>query len=131
MKTISIQFRPNTRVQSETNSSADYGKGCRILVRTKNGIVIGKLIYCKTQNSDKSKQEESIFYMITDAGKRLKFKGRRAILGEGISRQRRTPIPDDELFMWKKDVRSLSVKQSLRQNKKSHAAGTTKESRCA
>lgn len=80
----------------------------RLLVRTKDGVFITTLV----------KAQPNCLVCKADSGRQLVFNATsRAILGEGIQRRRKTAIPDDELFMWRKEVRASELKAKNKGNK--------------
>lgn len=78
-----------------------WKKGKRILVRTPEGIHIGTV----------SKNTQDFIYINLDNSIKLQFKQlNKSILGEGINRKRKSAIPDDELYQWKKELRSDAMR---------------------
>jgi hypothetical protein len=79
-----------------------WKRGKRILVRTTEGIFIGTV----------SKNSADFIYINLDNGNKLQFKQlNKSILGEGINRKRKSAIPDDELYQWKKELRSDAMRK--------------------
>lgn len=99
MKTIKLQVKSSITVEAKAYV---WKRGKRILVRTKDGIFIGTV----------SRNTEEFVYVLLDNATKLKFKQlNRSILGEGINRKRKSAIPDDELFQWKKELRSENLRK--------------------
>ena len=99
MKTIKLQVKSSIVVEAKAYV---WKRGKRILVRTKDGIFIGTV----------SRNTEEFVYVVLDNTTKLKFKQlNRSILGEGINRKRKSAIPDDELFQWKKELRSENLRK--------------------
>ena len=94
MKSIKLQVKASIVVEAKAYV---WKRGMRILVRTKDGIFIGTV----------SRNTEEFIYIALDNANKLKFKQlNRSILGEGINRKRKSAIPDDELYQWKKELRT-------------------------
>ena len=99
MKKIKLQVKHPIVVEAKAYV---WKRGMRILVRTKEGIFIGTV----------SRNTEEFIYITLDDASKLKFKQfNRSILGEGINRKRKSAIPDDELFQWKKELRTENLRK--------------------
>lgn len=122
MKSISVEIK---RSIAESNSGALVGTGIgigygaspspdfklnsRLLVRTKDGVFITTLV----------KAQADSLVCKGDNGRQLVVKASsRALIGEGIQRKRKTAIPDDELYMWRKEIRASSIKAKAKPHSK-------------
>lgn len=77
------------------NRGIDWGASMRILLRTEVGIVLGTV----------KKRLNSKLKIKLDNGDNLEVSIKSpSILGEGLNRKRKTIIPDDELFAWKREL---------------------------
>ena len=97
-----IELKVKLPIHTIEAKSYVWKKGKRILVRTTEGIFIGSV----------SKNTQDSIYVNLDNGNKLQFKQlNRAILGEGINRKRKSAIPDDELYQWKKELSCDSMRK--------------------
>ena len=97
-----IELKVKLPINTIEAKSYVWKKGKRILVRTTEGIFIGTV----------NKNDQSSIYLNLDNGSKQQFEqNSRAILGEGINRKRKSAIPDDELYQWKKELSSDSMRK--------------------
>lgn len=73
----------------------DWQAKKRIILRTSEGIVLGTV---KSKNS-------GTLRVTLDSGIKMDVSVKSpSILGEGLNRKRKTIIPDDELYAWKREL---------------------------
>lgn len=80
----------------------EWKKGKRILIRVADGR-----IHIGTVNAN---SEANIYITLDNSDKIRICQNSTNILGNGINRKRKSSIPDDELYMWKNELSSDSMR---------------------
>lgn len=101
MKYITLNVRATTFKSAE--EGVNWSPKMRILIRTSSGIHIGTV-------KSVDKDSDVLEIMLDNKVYHHVNRNSTVVLGEGINRKRSSTIPDDELYMWKRELRADIIK---------------------